>query len=493
MGAADAMKDEMIGALRGLIAIKSVAGEAAEGAPFGKGVDEAFAYMMKMAEADGFETDNIDNYGGHIEFGGLILDEGGEVTATSDEVFGILVHLDVVPEGAGWSCDPFAGKLEDGKIFGRGAIDDKGPAIACYYAMKALKESGFMPEKKVRLILGLDEETEWAGMEYYLSKVKAPDIGFSPDAEFPAIHGEMGILVFELAKKIEKSTAKGLSLRSLSGGGAANMVADHARAVVRGDSYDKIKAKLAEYREDTGYRIKARGIGKSLEITAEGVSAHGSAPEKGQNAISILMDFLGGVGFANESVQEFISFYNKHIGFELDGQSLGCGLSDALSGDLILNVGKIRGDDKAVIITLNIRYPITCTKEEVYDAMLPAIHENDVGLIKLSCKAPKFLPEDSHIVKTLMDVYRRHTGDTESRPLVIGGGTYARAAENLVAFGPGFPGEEAPIHQKDEFISAESLIRISKIYMEAIYLMTKPEGSLPDMEAVHGHGRDGGA
>ncbi|MDR1136008.1 MAG: dipeptidase PepV [Clostridiales Family XIII bacterium] len=475
MNAIDLLEGEMVQALRDLLAIKSVVGEAEGDQPFGKGVGAAFEHMLNMANADGFDIENTDNYGGHIEFGGLILDETGEVAGTSDEVLGILGHLDVVPEGAGWSCDPFEGKLEDGKIFGRGAIDDKGPVIACYYAMKALKSIGYVPEKKVRLILGLDEETEWKGMEYYLSRVKAPDIGFSPDAEFPAIHGEKGILVFELAKKIEKSTAKGLALRSISGGAAANMVADHARAVVRGDSYTALKSKLAEYREETGYRLRAKGIGKSLEITAEGISAHGSTPEKGLNAISILMEFLGRVGFANESVEEFLRFYNEHIGFELNGCSLGCGLSDELSGALVLNVGKARCDDKAMIVSINVRYPVTLTKEQVYEAMLPVIDENDIGLIKTTCKPPLFIPEDSHIVKTLMDVYRKHTGDAESKPLIIGGGTYARAAKNLVAFGPGFPGEEEPIHQKDEFISVEKLMKITKIYAEAIYLLSKPE------------------
>jgi succinyl-diaminopimelate desuccinylase len=341
----DAMRDEMVKNLRELIACKSVAGPREEGAPFGAGVQAAFARMLALAETDGFDTKNADNYGGHIEFGGAPTDEDGEITGSPAETLGILGHLDVVPEGRDWSCDPFEGKLENGRVYGRGAMDDKGPTLACYYAMKALKNSGFMPRKRVRLILGLDEETDWAGMEHYLSKIPPPDFGFVPDAEFPAIHGEMGILVFELAKKLSRSGgAKGLELRKLNGGNAANMVPDQARVLLRGDSYEKIKEQASAYREETGFQLSARNMGKNLEITARGVSAHGATPEKGLNAISVLMAFLGQAGAGGEGFLEFLDFYNRCVGFELHGESMGCGFSDVVSGKLIFNAGVISGD-----------------------------------------------------------------------------------------------------------------------------------------------------
>ncbi|MDR1573950.1 MAG: dipeptidase PepV [Clostridiales Family XIII bacterium] len=460
---ADELFEEAVRQLRALIAIRSVAAPAADGAPFGAGVRAAFDHMLDLARADGFETFNADNFGGHIEFGGASAERAGDA-----ETLGILVHLDVVPEGNGWSCDPFLGKREDGRVYGRGATDDKGPAIACYYAMKALKDCGFAPAKRVRLILGLDEETGWEGMRRYLARVSAPDLGFTPDADFPAIHGEKGILIFELAKKLGKTTAKGLQLRKLGGGNAANMVADYARAVVRGDSYGELKEKIAAYRSETGRQIRAKGVGKSLEISAHGISAHGATPEKGLNAISVLMDFLPRVGLVNESALEFIDFYNRHIGFELNGAAMGCGLADEPSGSLIFNVGTVSGDAEAVLLTVNVRYPVTATQDMVYDAMLPVIHKYDLGLVKLDHKPPIYVPADDPLVETLMDVYRRHTGDAESRPVVIGGGTYARAAKNIVAFGPGFPGEPELAHQKDEFISEENLRRLIKIYADAI-------------------------
>jgi succinyl-diaminopimelate desuccinylase len=463
----DELSEEITEKLRALLAIPSVGAESAGDAPFGAGVQEAFAYMLALADADGFKTLNADNYGGHIEFVGPSA-EALEAPESPDETLGILVHLDVVPAGKDWSCDPFLGKLEDGRVYGRGAIDNKGPAIACYYAMKLLKECGFAPEKRVRLILGLDEETGWEGMRRYLARAGAPDFGFTPDADFPAIHGEKGILIFELAKKLGKTTAKGLSLRKLGGGNAANMVADFARAVVRGDSYEDVKNKVAEYRSETGRQIHAKGMGKSLEISVNGVSAHGATPENGLNAISILMDFLPRIGLINENALEFVDFYNRHIGFELNGTGMGCGFSDEASGSLIFNVGTISGNTEAVILTVNVRYPVTMDQDQIYDAMLPVIHKYDLGLVKLDHKPPVYVPADDPLVETLTAVYRKHTGDTESRPKVIGGGTYARAAKNIIAFGPGLPGEPKLEHHKDEYISVEKMLKLTKIYAEAI-------------------------
>ena len=467
----DDYKEEMIKTLQELIAIKSVAAEPVGGAPFGKGVQDAFEYMLKRAKEEDFDTENVDNYGGHIEFGGYLLDEEGDVIGTSVEIMGILGHLDVVPEGKDWDYDPYGGQLVDDKIYGRGAIDDKGPTVAAFYAMKALKDAGIVPEKKVRLILGLDEETGWKGMDYYLKHVKPPTFGFTPDGEFPAIHGEMGILIFDLAKKIGKSSpnAKGVALRSMTGGNAPNMVADHARAVIKADSYDSIKEKLAEFRKATGYQINAKGIGKNLEITTLGISSHGARPGSGLNAISILMKFLEEINLENEDVRDFFDFYNNHIGFELCGDSLGCGLEDTPSGKLILNVGMVNIDDESASLTINIRYPVTLTEEQVYQSILPVVNKYNMGIVKKSHQAPIYMPKDDEMICTLMDVYKKHTGDVNCEPMVIGGGTYARAVKNTVAFGANFPGEPELAHQKNEYMSVPSLIKCAKIFADAIY------------------------
>lgn len=467
--------EDMIRDLQGLIAIPGVAGEAEDNMPFGRDVHRSLMYMLNLASQAGFDIYNAENYGGHIEFGGYVVDEDGEPETVTDETMGILVHLDVVPAGKDWDYPPFEGRVADGRIYGRGAIDNKGPAIAALYAMKALKEEGIIPRKKVRLILGLDEEagTGWRGMEEYFARVEKPSFGFTPDAEFPAINGEMGILIFNLVKKLGKSKRKGIELRSLSGGNAANMVADQARVVLRANYYDQIRSQLEEYRKETGYKLTAKGIGKSLEICASGVSSHGARPEKGLNAISVLMGFLKKIEFANDDLTDFIDFYNDYIGFDLHGERIGCGLSDEISGRLIFNVGMASINPDVAGLTINIRYPVTMKDETVYKGMMAYLDKFNIGVVKLNHQEPIFIPADDPLIETLMGVYAGHTGDTVSKPMIIGGGTYARAMKNAVAFGMVFPGEPELAHQKNECILIENLIKSTKIFADCIYQLTK--------------------
>lgn len=454
-------KEEMIRTLQELIQIKSVSDKAKDNMPFGEGVQKAYDYMMEKSSQEGFIIKNADNYGGHADLPG-----------NGDKVMGIVGHLDVVPEAGGWDEDPYGGVVKDGFLYGRGTTDNKGPMVANFYAMKAIKDSGAPLKDTVRLIYGLDEETDWIGMEHYLSKVEMPDYGITPDADFPAIHGEKGIMVFDLAKKLTPASAKGLELRSITGGNAANMVADFARAVIRDTSglgYDGLREQVAEFRKEKQVKINCKGIGKSFEITTEGISAHGAKPESGLNAISVMMEFLGRLNFVNEDASVFVDFYNEHIGYEFNGQSLGCGFSDQQSGDLILNVGIISMDPEAVSVTINVRYPVTLCAEDVYEGMVKVTDKYNIGILKEKDEPPIFIPSDDPMIVTLMDVYKKHTGDTDSKPMVIGGGTYARAFENVIAFGAMFQGDPDLMHQRNERISIDHLVLMTKIYAEAIY------------------------
>jgi succinyl-diaminopimelate desuccinylase len=366
---------------------------------------------------------------------------------------------------------PFDADIADGRIYARGTSDDKGPAAAVYMALKALKDSGFVPAKTVRIIIGLDEETGWRGMDKYLEAAGPPDFGFTPDGDFPAVNGEMGVINFELAKKLLKDGEGGFSVRSVVGGNAPNMVPDSARAIITGDAgkgFEGVKEKIAEYRASSGYRLTGKGIGSSFEITAHGVSAHGSTPDKGLNAISILLGFLGTLELANDSVREFIDFYNGNIGFDVHGAGLGVGLSDEPSGKLILNVGQIAMDRDAAILTVNVRYPVTLTLDDFYDALMPVVHRYDLGIVKGFDKAPIWFEPDDPFIEALMDVYREQTGEAEAKPLVIGGATYARAIPHAVAYGPKFPGGPDVEHQADEFIAVDGLMKLTHIYAEAI-------------------------
>ena len=473
----DLNKDLQIETLQDLVSIKSVVSDPVttrEGElfPFGEGVQDAFACFLKKAKELGFETQNIDNYGGHVDFG------------QGTETVGILGHLDVVPEGEGWSFAPYSAAVSDGYIYGRGTLDDKGPMVAALYAMKALKDVGYEPAKKVRLIVGLDEETEWKGMEYYFARQPMPDYGFTPDADFPALNGEKGMMVFEIARKLPKQSG-GLTLRSLNGGSATNMVAEKARAVVNSDSsetYSQIKELAAAFRTERGFKVNTKGVGKSLEITVEGKSAHGAYPQAGVNAISVMMEFLGNLNFSSDELNVFFDFYRRYIGFDVNGKNLGCGFEDAQSGKLTLNVGLVHYDKGSITLNINVRYPVTVTEEQVYEGILPTLNEYDMGLIKVSGKPPVYMAPDSPMIKTLVGIYQKHTGDTESKPIVIGGGTYAKAAKNIIAFGGIFPGDEDRMHQKDERISIDRFMTMTKIYAEAIYQLTQEDFTFTEEE-----------
>ncbi len=476
-------KAEMISSLSKLLSIPSVVSERKGDMPFGEDVHKAYRFIMDMAEAEGFETFNADNFGGHVDFAATpdartAADEAEGFSAKRGSV-AIVGHLDVVPEGTGWDFEPYGGQVIDGNICGRGATDDKGPVIASFYAMKALKECGYQPKRTIRLILGLDEETNWNGMHYYLSQVEeAPDYGFTPDGDFPAIHGEKGILVFDIVKKFASFGGKGLELSSVKGGNAANSVADFARAVLHdsaGGGYENIKEKVAAFRAEKNCKINCKGIGKSFEITIQGVSAHGAKPEQGKNAVAMMMEFLGQLNFANEDTNDFIGFYNDCIGYDLHGERMGCGFSDEPSGKLIFNVGMIEQDKKTSKLTINIRYPVTMDDEAVYEGVMSVLDKYQLGIVKGKHQPPIYVPADDPFICTLMDIYRKHTGDMESKPLVIGGGTYARAVKNTVAFGARFPEDPDVMQQKNEYISIDNMMKLTRIYAETIYRLSEME------------------
>jgi len=459
--------DNIISDMRGLIEIPSIAAKAEGEYPFGKELQRALEYMLKLGKSMGFEVKNVDNYGGHIDFPG-----------SEEGIMAVVGHIDVVPEGDGWMHDPFGGAVVDGWIYGRGVQDDKGPTIIGLYAMKILKDLGFKPKKTIRLILGLDEETNWNGMKYYLEREKSPDFGIVPDADFPLIQCEKGLLEFDIVKANGNSSVSGknlYTLESLSGGSAPNVVAGHATAKIAGtqksleEAEKLINAKAAEKKIE----IKALVENEKLIITTTGKNAHAAYPGRGKNAISMLMDLLRDIQFANEDANTLVKFYNDKIGFVLDGSQIGCGLVDDLSGILTFNVGVIKFDAGEARITVDIRYPATKSKETVYEGMDPFLAESGFHVEEIDHIHSIYQESDNPVVVTLVDVYREISGDKESQPTAIGGATFARAIPNCHAFGPLFPGEPKLGPQKEEAEELSQLLKAGHIYAEAIYRLTK--------------------
>ncbi|NMA86674.1 MAG: dipeptidase PepV [Tissierellia bacterium] len=458
----DSYEEDIIKSTQEIIRIKSVEEEAKDNKPFGEGPAKALEYALKLSEEMGFETKNFDNYAGHADLG------------NGEEIVGVLVHLDVVPEGDGWNYPPYEAEIHDGRIYGRGTNDDKGPAIACMYAMKALKESGIELDKKIRIIFGTNEETGWGCMKHYFAHEKAPNMAFTPDAEFPVIHGEKGIIIFDLVKDLNLEDQEDIVLKSIKGGNAPNMVPDYCEAIIETENISEVEEKLNKFVEEKNYPLSLEKEGKNIKIIARGISAHGSTPEKGENAISYLMSFLGEILDKNSETYGFVNIYNERIAFKHYGENIGCGFEDDISGKLNFNPGMIKIEGNQAKLTINIRYPIKSSADEVYKGIRNNLLGTGIELIEgKGDTKPLYIPKDNFLVEKLMKVYREQTGDIDSEPITIGGGTYARAMDNAVAFGPLFPGQEEVAHQKNEYISIEDLMKITKIYAQALYELAK--------------------
>ena len=404
------------------MAIESVAmTDADEAHPYGTGPAKALDYVLALCERLGLRTENR---GGRVAWAEI---------GRGEEIVGILGHLDVVPVGDGWTHDP-AGELCGDRLYGRGAVDDKGPVLAALFAMRELQDARVPLKRRVRLIFGQSEETGgWDDMEYYKAHEQLPVFGFTPDADFPAIYGEKGILNYELSMPLAAT-----GLLSVSGGDASNMVPAWARA---------------ETAAEDGPRT----------FLASGEAAHASTPEKGSNAISALMEQLAAAGVESP----LADFYNRHIGREVHGVGLGCGFEDAQSGKLTLNAGLLRTLGDRVVLTLDVRSPVTVAQEQVSRAVEAACAPYGIEVACTESMAPIYMDRDGQVIRAMLDVYRRVTGDA-SEPTVIGGGTYARAMPGIVAFGPMQPGRVCTEHQADEYILLEDLFQAEEIYREAI-------------------------
>lgn len=395
--------------------------------PFGKGAYDCLNHFLALAGSLGFETHNYDNYIGEAVFG-----EGAEE-------FAVLAHLDVVPAGSGWTKDPFGGIVEDGKIWGRGAIDDKGPAICVLYAMKALKDEGFLPGKKIKLIVGCNEENGWNCIEHYNSVARMPETGFSPDGGFPVIYAEKGILHVRLHFPFERAP-----FLYLEGGESANMVCDHCEATPR-------TLTLTRARE---LKLEVRG----KKIVAYGKSAHGSTPELGSSAILPVLQFFEK---KSDTVRRIIDclFRDVYGITELKDET----------GRLTLSPNMIKFRKGEIHVVCDIRYPATVP----YGDVIAKLKQFGVKYETLHHQPPLLHEKDGALVSTLLQAYKDYTGEADAAPLAIGGGTYARALKNGVAFGPEMPGDEPVVHQADEYITLERVNMLFNVYKEALRRLTK--------------------
>ncbi len=437
-----ANKDVAIASLQGCLRIPSVKDDAtvAPGAPFGKACADALTYTLDMCSAAGMNSVNLDGYVGYAEFG----------PEDAEEHVALLGHLDVVPPGDGWTDGPWDAVVRDGRIWSRGTQDDKGPTFAGVHGAIALLQSGAELRHRVRLIFGCDEESSWQCMEHYFGAAgqPMPKLAFTPDAGFPLYHAEKGSFTATVSRPLG---VKSGAISGFTSGLRPNMVPD--KATVTSTDESLISQLVAVFPD--GVKITSGGF----QVT--GVSAHGGAPHGGVNAAMLLARALAEA--TGDST--WVTLVDL---CDCDGRGAGIDGSDDLTGPLTLNVGVVNIVNGQLEVVINVRYPATWD-----DSVLQRCWDNlaDRGwtLNHFDHTAPLHVPVDQEPVKTLLSVYRDHTGDM-SAPKTMGGRTYATSVQPVgVAFGAAMAGDPEVAHRPDENISIERYLQCIRIYGDALY------------------------
>ena len=448
-------EEELMAELRELLRIESILDEekATAEAPFGPGPLEALKFMLEKGQEQGMAVKNVDNMAGHIEMG------------QGEELLGILCHVDVVPAGdlATWTHPPFEGTVVDGKLYARGAIDDKGPTMAAWLGMKLVKDAGIELNRRVRLIVGSDEESGFRCVDRYFEKEEMPTLGFAPDADFPLINAEKGIahLVFSQ----DRNGKEEKKLLSFEAGKRINMVPETATATLERAS-DEMNEKLRKFLLENNAEGTLNWEGDRYIITVKGKSAHAMEPEKGRNAAVLLAKFLT-TELDDGAGAQFVRFITDIFDGDHTGRALGFDYKDEMSGETTLNPGRVSFGEKGGVIEVSMRYSVTYPFEEKMTAVQERMAATPFTMDVAGDSKPHYVPEEDELVQALLSVYRKHTNDF-SKVLSTGGGTYARVMKKGVAFGMLYPGEPDVAHQADEYVVVEDLVKAAAIYAEAI-------------------------
>ena len=431
-------KNKFLEDLKELLKIDTVLIEQPEvkEAPFGYNLVKALDYMLELGKREGFVTKNIENVAGHIEYG-----EG-------EEVIGVLCHLDVVPTGDGWTYPPFEPTIVGDRIYARGSMDDKGACISSLYALKALKESGVKLNKKIRLIFGTDEETGSRGIKRYLELEQMPDLGFSPDADYPLIYGEKGILSFDLLGEVNEEIIE------FTAGDRYNVVPEVAIVELKNDYKDK----YLEFLKQNNYN----GEIKDSKYIMYGKRAHAMEPRNGINAIMRLVEFLNTI--IDDKYLKFIENNFKCSRLNTMNENF----TDPEMGDLTSNLALLNIKNKQAKCGINFRYPINWKKEQFFNNLNTLAKEANVTVNLLNDSTPHYVSKEDDLVKTLHKSYIKYTNDDKTPLMTIGGGTYARSLKKAVAFGPMMPGREDVVHQVDEYAYIEDLLISVAIFADAL-------------------------
>jgi len=459
----DSKRDELLENLRKLIAIESLEGTPSEGNPFGEAVQTALEQVLALGRKMGFTTYNHEGYIGTIDWG------------SGDEMIGVLSHVDVVPSGdiSAWDTPPFEMTEKGGYLCGRGVVDDKGPLLSVLYGMYALKELGIAFRKRVRIIIGTNEETGWGCMKYYSANCEIPTTSFCPDGMFTVVNREKGIISATFSKEISADALKGLSIH---GGEAINLVPAKATALIPLCSQQQkeiLEKAIQEQPVIAGrtFVLEQNDNGTAM-LVCRGKSAHAMTPEKGVNAILGLLRLFDSCDCLLKEIRAELSIVLRLMGETPNGAAMGLVCHDDVSGDLTMNLGKIELEGGKLTLQLDIRTPVTFSVDNILKQVKSLFLENGYVLDDQLVKKPLYVAADSPLVKILCDVYK---AVTKEKPVLysIGGGTYARAFPNCVCFGSVYPNEELTVHSPNERTFTSNIIQNAKMYSLAINELIK--------------------
>lgn len=469
-------KQNIVGSICDLITFPSVSNETDNSNfPFGKACSDCLKYFLHLASSLGFKTKNVDGYCGWAEFG-----EG-------EELIGIVGHLDVVPaKDEDWSSPPFVPSIINHCIYGRGSIDDKGPVIASLYAMKSvmdyMNENNILFTKRVRLIVGLNEEKDWKCIEYYKKHEEIPSIGFSPDSDFPCIYAEKSVISLYLSQDISKlktsiknnyfSTPSFSIVELDCDNNAINVVPKFCSVILKLQNKNLIQNLISSCKsiiKELNYEIDIYKIDDyNLKLSSYGIASHSAHPELGINSISKLIVVL------NELFKKWnLSFtmfdeFCKYIGDDYRGKNMNLNIEDE-SGILTLNTSQLFIKDNKIYIGINLRVPVHSNPDDIISTF-KNLFDCDIDILRI--QPSLYIDKNSSLVTKLCSVFNE-TCNLNLEPIAIGGATYARAFDNFVCFGMNFPNDKDMCHQSNEFVEIDKLLLATNIYAKAIYELLK--------------------
>lgn len=451
-------KDEIVSEIRSLVNISSISGDR-------EGVDKALNYVLDLGRSFGFDTyKNPTGTYGLIDYGGvedpdrtgreiseipadmaeyifgmyesMHKDEPEKAKAIREreDIFlldkiptmGILVHVDVVPPGdiSKWTGSPFDCRIRDGKLFGRGVIDDKGPAIMCLYGMRALKDLGIYPGTRIRMVIGTSEEVDWIDYTEFMTECTVPDFSFTPDGEFPiynALSGYMDVKLLFNEPELD-------SILELASGEANNAIPS-----------------LAVLRLKDEERLEYNGIG-----------CHSSTPDSGVNAIQLMVKDLRKRGMADRF--NFVRFIEKYLM-----------KSEFAPTKTVYSPTVLRLEENGVSLNINLRVSPDVKTGTVTEMLDSLKEEYGISYEYPEAIPPVFVSEDAPFLKKMVEIYESFGLKNEF--VYTAGSCYSQTVPNAVCWGPVFPCDTSCAHMEDEELSIDSMLKAAKMYTYYMYEM----------------------